>query len=119
MEKKNIINKAYVLENKKMVNDKCNYKYCTVSAGESDIASLIYRTMLGETGEIAFGMDGCYKARLIAGDTEVPKHYHLMFNTNASWIWIYDDNRRVLFLDNDAGFEIYEAGEMGLLIRFK
>lgn len=110
--------KDYVLECKKAVNGD-NYKYCTVAAGESDIASLIYRTMLGETGEIAFGMDGCYKVHLIAGGTEVPKHYHLMFSTTSSWIWIYDDNTRVLSLVNDKGFDIYQAGEMGLLIRFK
>lgn len=110
--------KDYVLECKKAVNGD-NYKYCTVDAGVSDIASLAYRTMLGETGEISFGMDGYYKAHLIAGYTEVPKHYHLTFKTDSSWMWIYDDYEMVISLVNDKGFEIYQAGEMGLLIRFK
>lgn len=117
------IDKKYVLEMKKLARAekyKDFYKYCTMSAGISDIASLIYRTSdPKEVGEIAFGEDGDYKAHLIAGDTEVPSHYNLVLDTESSWLWIYDDDGKILDLTNDAGFQIYRAGEMGLLIRFK
>lgn len=117
------IDKTYVLEMRKIERaDKYPdyYKYCTLSAGMSDISSLVYRTSKpGEIGEIHLGEDGCYKVHLIAGDTEIPAHYNVVLDTDASWLWIYDDDGKSLDLSNDAGFEIYRAGEMGLLIRFK
>lgn len=116
------INKAYVLEKKKE-NDRYKtayYKYCTVPAGWSDIAALTYRTSdPKEIGELAFGEDGDYKAHLIANETPVPDHYNLVLDTNEPWLWIYDDDEKVLDLENDRGFQIYRAGMMGLLIRFK
>lgn len=115
-----MIDKDYVLK-EKAENSLWPYQYCTVPAGSSDIASLIYRTGNGETGEIPFGEDNTYSARLITGDTEVPEHYkkNKILDTDAPWIWLYDDDGKSLDLSNDAGFEIYRAGEMGLLIRFK
>lgn len=117
------IDKNYVLEMKTIARAekyKGFYKYCTLSAGVSDIAALIYRTSNPkEIGEIAFGEDGDYKAYLIAGDTEVPIHYNLVLDTSSSWLWIYDDDEKTLDLENPAGFQVYRAGEMGLLIRFK
>lgn len=117
------INKDYVEEMKALARAekyKSFYKYCTLSAGVSDIAALVYRTSNPkEIGEIAFGEDGSYKAHLIVGDTEVPDHYYLVLDTQEPWLWIYDDDGKVLDLENPAGFQIYRAGEMGLLIRFK
>lgn len=117
------INKEYVMEMKTMARAekyKSFYKYCTMSAGVSDIAALVYRTSNPkEIGEIAFGEDGSYKAHLIVGDTEVPDHYSLVLDTNASWLWVYDDDNKTLDLVNNAGFQIYRAGELGMLIRFK
>lgn len=117
------IDKSYVQEMKTIARAekyKDFYKYCTLGAGMSDIAALIYRTSdPKEIGEIAFGDDGSYKAHLIAGDTEVPSHYNLVLDTESSWLWLYDDDGKVLDLENPAGFQIYRAGEMGLLIRFK
>ena len=117
------IDKAYVLEMKTIARAekyKDFYKYCTMNAGISDIASLVYRTSKpGEIGEIHFGGDGCYKVHLIAGDTEIPAHYNVALDTDASWLWIYDDDGKTLDLVNDAGFQIYRAGEMGMLIKFK
>lgn len=117
------IDKNYVLEMKALARAekyKDFYKYCTLSAGLSDIASLIYRTgNPTEIGEIAFGEDGSYKAYLIVGDTEVPVHYSLVLDTQEPWLWLYDDDEKVLDLENQAGFQVYRAGEMGLLIRFK
>ena len=88
------IDKNYVLEMKAIsIAEKYKdfYKYCTLSAGVSDIAALVYRTgSPKEIGEIAFGEDGDYKAHLIAGDTEVPSHYNLVLDTCSSWLWIYD-----------------------------
>ena len=117
------INKEYILKMKNSAGAKnpAYYRYCTVPVGSSDIASLLYRTGNRETGEIPFGDDDSYNARLIAGDTEVPEHYReqKILDTDAPWLWIYDDDGKSLDLSNDAGFEIYVAGLMGLLIRFK
>lgn len=117
------IDKNYVMEMKALARAekyKDFYKYCTLGAGMSDIAALIYRTSNPkEIGEIPFGEDGDYKAHLIAGDTEVPSHYNLVLDTGSSWLWIYDDDGKVLDLENPAGFQIYRAGERGLIIRFK
>lgn len=116
------IDKKYVLKKMKNSAGKPSYyKYCTVPAGSSDIASLLYRTGNGETGAIPFGEDDSYQAHLIAGDTEVPEHYreHKVLDTTAPWLWLYDDDGKSLDLSNGAGFEIYIAGRMGLLIRFK
>ena len=115
-----MIDKEYVLK-EKTEHSFCTYQYCTVPAGSSDIASLIYRTGNGETGEITFGEDNTYSARLIAGDTEVPEHYkqNKILDTDAPWLWLYDDDGKTLDLWNAKGFEVYRAGEMGLLIRFK
>lgn len=92
------IDKSYVQEMKALARAekyKDFYKYCTLSAGVSDIAALVYRTSSPtsspkEIGEITFGEDGDYKAHLIAGDTEVPIHYSLVLDTSSSWLWIYD-----------------------------
>lgn len=117
------INKDYVMEMKTIARAekyKSFYKYCTLSAGVSDIAALVYRTSNPkEIGEIAFGEDGSYKAHLIVGDTEVPGHYSLVLDTREPWLWIYDDEGKTLDLVNPSGFQLYRAGEMGLLIRFK
>lgn len=121
------IDKSYVQEMKALAQAekyKDFYKYCTMSAGVSDIAALVYRTSSPtsspkEIGEITFGEDGDYKAHLIAGDTEVPIHYSLVLDTSSSWLWIYDDDEKTLDLENPSGFQVYRAGEMGLLIRFK
>lgn len=117
------INKEYVEEMKALARAekyKDFYKYCTLSAGVSDIAALVYRTSNPkEIGEIPFGEDGDYRAHLIVGDTEVPSHYNLVLDTREPWLWIYDDDGKTLDLENPAGFELYRAGEMGLLIRFK
>ena len=117
------INKNYVQEMKSLARTekyKDFYKYCTLSAGVSDIAALICRTSdPREIGEISFGEDGNYKAHLIVGDTEVPGHYYLVLDTQEPWLWLYDDNGKVLDLENQAGFQLYRAGEMGFLIRFK
>lgn len=117
------IDKEYVLKMKNSTGTKkpAYYKYCTVPAGSSDIASLLYRTGNREMGEIPFGEDDSYQAHLIAGDTEVPEHYreYELLDTTAPWLWIYDDDGKSLDLSNDAGFEIYIAGRMGLLIKFK
>lgn len=117
------IDKNYVMEMKTIARAekyKDFYKYCTLGAGMSDIAALIYRTSdPKEIGEIAFGEDGSYKAHLIVGDTGVPSHYSLVLDTSSSWLWIYDDDGKTLDLENPSGFQIYRAGEMGLLIRFK
>ena len=117
------IDKEYVLEMKDSAGAKkpAYYKYCTVPAGSSDIASLLFRTGNRETGEIPFGEDDSYQAHLIAGDTEVPEHYReqKVLDTTAPRLWLYDDDGKSLDLSNDAGFEIYIAGRMGLLIRFK
>lgn len=87
----------------------------------SDIAELVYRTSHDEIGVLHFGGDASYMAHLIAGTTEVPSHYleNKVLDTDASWLWIYDDDDKTLDLWNAKGFEIYRAGEMGLLIRFK
>lgn len=120
------INKAYVLNHREIAMDDHlradSYKYCSVFAGDSDIAALAYRTSKpGEIGEIPFGMDASYYSWLIAGDTPVPEHYkeRLILDTDASWLWLYDDDKKTLDLVNRDGFQIYRAGEMGLLIRFK
>ncbi|WP_071142091.1 hypothetical protein [Acidaminococcus timonensis] len=117
------IDKNYVMEMKAIARAekyKDFYKYCTLSAGVSDIAALIYRTSNPkEIGEIPFGEDGDYKAHLIAGDTDVPSHYNLVLDTASSWLWIYDDDGKVLDLENPSGFQLYRAGERGLIIRFK
>ena len=118
-----IIDKEYVLEMKNNAGAKtpASYRYCTVPAGSSDIASLLIRTGNREMGEIPFGEDDSYQAHLIAGDTEVPEHYReqKVLDTTAPLLWLYDDDGKSLDLSNDAGFEIYIAGRMGLLIRFK
>lgn len=122
------IDKEYVLKMKNSAGKPSYYKYCTVPAGSSDIASLLYRTGYQqsapwnrEMGEIPFGEDGSYQAHLIAGDTEVPDHYreNKILDTEGPWLWIYDDDGKSLDLSNDAGFEVYIAGRMGLLIKFK
>lgn len=117
------IDKEYVLKMKNSAETKkpAYYRYCTVPAGSSDIASLLFRTGNREMGEIPFGEDDSYSARLIAGDTEVPEHYRKskILDTDAPWLWIYDDDGKSLDLSNGAGFEIYIAGRMGLLIKFK
>lgn len=117
------INKEYVEEMKALARAekyKEFYKYCTLSAGVSDIAALVYRTSNPkEIGEIPFREDGDYRAHLIAGDTEVPSHYNLVLDTREPWLWIYDDEGKTLDLVNPSGFQVYRAGEMGLLIRFK
>lgn len=116
------INKTYVLNHRNMDKNlrPDDYRYCDEYAGISDIASLIYRTSDSkEIGEIPFGEDGRYKAHLIAGMTPVPGHYSLVLDTQEPWLWLYDDNEKTLDLYNKDGFQIYRAGEMGLLIRFK
>lgn len=120
------IDKEYVLNHREIAMDDHlradSYKYCSVFAGCSDIASLAYRTSKpGEIGEISFGEDATYYPWLIAGDTPVPEHYQgrLILDTDASWLWIYDDDNKTLDLENQAGFQIYRAGELGMLIRFK
>lgn len=117
------IDKNYVEEMKALARAekyKSFYKYCTMSAGVSDIAALVYRTSdPKEIGEIPFGEDGSYKAHLIVGDTEVPNHYSLFLDTQEPWLWIYDDDGKTLDLENPSGFQVYRAGEMGFLIRFK
>ena len=115
------IDKEYVLKMKNSAGKPSYYKYCTVPVGSSDIASLLYRTGNREMGEIPFGEDDSYNAHLIAGDTEVPEHYReqKVLDTTASWLWLYDDDGKSLDLTNDTGFEIYIAGRMGLMIRFK
>lgn len=118
------IDREYVLYQRKdkgATDHNYIYDYCTVDAGSSDIASLTYRTGEGEVGTIHFGMDGDYRARLIAGDTEVPQHYQegKILDTAAPWMWLYDDEGKVCDLVNQYGFEVYRSGVMGLLIRFK
>lgn len=118
-----MIDKDYVLNTKKIyrADEPEKYKYCTEFAGDSDIASLAFRTSKSEIGEIPFGEDGGYDVHLIAGNTEVPQHYKdgQILDTDASWLWIYDDYERTLELANQDGFEVYTAGMRGFLIRFK
>lgn len=118
-----MIDKKYVLTMKKIyrAEEPEKYKYCTTFAGDSDIASLAYRTSKGEIGEIPFGEDGGYDVHLIAGNTEVPEHYKdgKILDTDASWLWIYDDDEKELDLTNPDGFEVYRANDMDFLIRFK
>nr|DAQ41304.1 MAG TPA: hypothetical protein [Caudoviricetes sp.] len=95
------------------------YDYCTIDTGYSDVTSLAYLTSKGETGGIPVGDDYGYEVHLIAGNTEVPQQYKQFLDTDASWLWIYDDVEKTLDFLNPDGFEVYRAGEMGFLIRFK
>lgn len=118
-----MIDKGHVLDMKKAMHGdehKDWYDYFPISAGYSNIASLAYRTShYGEIGEIPFDENGEYRAYLITGDMEIPAHYKQVLDTHAGWLWIYDDDERTLELLNPAGFEIYRADEMGVIIRFK
>ena len=117
------IDKDYVVDRKiaYRIDNDTYYKYCSCPCGDSDIAELVYRTSHDEIGALHFGGDASYMAHLIAGTTKVPSHYqeNKILDTDSSWLWIYDDDGKTLDLWNAKGFEVYRAGEMGLLIRFK
>lgn len=118
-----MIEKGFVLDMKKAMHadeHKDWYDYCTIEAGYSNVTSLSYRTShYDEMGEIPFGDNGEYRVHLIAGDTEIPAQYKQVLDTSAVWLWVFDDNEKTVDLSNPDGFEIYRAGEMGFLIRFK
>lgn len=118
-----MIDKNFVLDMKKAMHadeHKEVYDYCTIGAGYSNVTSLSYRTShYGEIGEIPFGENGEYKVYLIAGDTKIPAYYKKVVDTHAGWLWIYDDNEKVLDLLNPDGFEVYRANDIDFLIRFK
>ena len=115
------------------------YKECEVlDLGGSDIASLIvvgtkswsdYRQeqQSNENAEIVkiqmihFGGDGFYKAYLVEYSmVEIGEHYEKVFEC-YSWLKIYDDYKCVFeslrFNPNFNKFEIYRAGNYGMIIR--
>lgn len=95
-----------------------NYKdYEKTMIGDSDIASLTVRGCK-DIDSLDFGEDGIYNAYIVNQDTEIPEHYYEVFETDSSWLWIYDDTG-VFKLENinGNGFAIYRAGERGCIIQ--
>ena len=66
-----------------------------------------------------FGEDGAYYARIVDSDTEIPAHYERVFTTYSPWLWVYDDENKVIEIQNESGFAIYRAGDFGCIIQKK
>ena len=93
-----------------------NYKKTFI--GMSDIALLTARAS-GDVGTIEFGGDGAYFAYMVDRDTEIPAGYEEVFKTDEPWLWIYDDDGRVVSLTNESGFTIYRRGDYGCIIQMR
>lgn len=91
-------------------------RYLKTFIGWSDIALLTVRAC-GDLGTIEFGVYGPYYARIVDSDTEIPPHYEQVFETSEPWLWIYDDETKVIEIQNQYGFTIYRAGDFGCIIK--
>lgn len=91
------------------------YKLITVSAGFSDIASLVYRFCEGGTGEFDFHGDGDYECYIIDDSINVPSEYYEI-GSGETWLWIYDDIGKVISV-RAPYISIYRADGYDLLIR--
>lgn len=91
-------------------------KYLKTFIGRSDIGLLTVNAC-GDVGTIHFGEDGAYYAYIVEDDTEIPPHYEQVFETSEPWLWIYDDETKVIEIQNQYGFTIYRAGDFGCIIK--
>lgn len=104
------------------------YKECAkkIWLGGSDIACLIAVGCVSDDEfqnstdvlrclPIHFGGDGFYQAYLVDENAEIGSHYEIVARF-GSWLRIYDDNQLV-FNHNAKMFEIYRAGNYGMIIR--
>lgn len=90
--------------------------YEEIFLGFSDIASLILVTCDHEKGlessVLKMGSDGEYFAYLCK-NAKIGEHYTKKYECNG-WIKIYDDNKKMF--DQFGKFEIYRAGDFGIII---
>ena len=97
------------------IKKNCYYKnYKKVFIGESDIASLIFRSA-DRLLSIDFGEDGDYRAYIVDEDAEIGSHYEYT-DTFCEWLKIYDDlGLRAKFTADQ--IKVYQAGSFGIIIQ--
>ena len=90
--------------------------YEEIFLGYSDIASLVIVTCDHKRGLesniLKMGSDGQYFAYL-CNNAEIGEHYIKKYDCDG-WIKIYDDNKKMF--DQFGKFEIYRAGDFGIII---
>lgn len=97
------------------IKKNCYYKnYEKVFVGESDIASLIFRSA-DKLESVNFGEDGDYRAYIVDEDAVIGNHYEYT-STFSTWLSIYDDfGLQAKFTAEQ--IKVYQAGSFGIIIQ--
>lgn len=107
--------KEYVEGGNRVTTSRDYHEGITVSLGESDIACLIVAGP-SDVGRIYFGIDSSYRAHYCCGDGwKIGDHYRKAFSTDH-WLKIYDDDSLVFESCGFNHYDIYRAGDCGVII---
>lgn len=92
-----------------------HHSYERVFIGNSDIASLVLRSVPG-VFELHFGGDGNYSAYIVDEECAIPDYYRFEWE-GRNWLWIYDDEGLTMRIEHRGAIRIYRAGDFGCIIQ--